>query len=30
MVMPGDSKSETDTDMKGMDMLGDSTKTKKK
>lgn len=30
MVMPGDSKSETDTDMKGMDMSGDSTKTKKK
>ena len=30
MVMPGDSKSETDADMKGMDMSGDSTKTKKK
>jgi Cu(I)/Ag(I) efflux system membrane fusion protein len=30
MVMPGDSKSKTDTDMKGMNMSGDSTKTKKK
>ena len=30
MIMPGDSKSETNSDMKGMDMSGDSTKTKKK
>jgi Cu(I)/Ag(I) efflux system membrane fusion protein len=30
MVMPGKSKSESDTDMKGMDMSGDSTKTKMK
>jgi Cu(I)/Ag(I) efflux system membrane fusion protein len=30
MVMPGDTKSETDMDMKGMDMSGDSTKTKMK
>jgi Cu(I)/Ag(I) efflux system membrane fusion protein len=28
MVMPGESKSGTDTDMKGMNMSGDSTKTK--
>jgi len=28
MIMPGDSKSENDTTMKGMDMSGDSTKSK--